>query len=332
MAAIHVFIDTNIFLSFFAYTNDDIEELKKLVGLIKNKKIELYLTLQACREFDRNREAKILQALGEFGKLSLPGLPRLMSHYSKGGLYSKSVKDLKKLHNDLVVKAKADALAEEFPADKLFAAIKNVESPIEEDQEELLAARLRTERNDPPGKAGSFGDRLNWEMLLSTAPENTDMHVVSKDGDFSSSIDATKPHPVLAKEWASENGGKLYLHTELGAFIAAHFPDIKVATDIERRDAINSLAGSGSFASTHFAIAKLMAFIHLLTAPEIDELVEIAQKNGQVGWIAKDSDVRSFFSEVLPLRWEKYSKEKREELSEMFGLSKDCEIIEAEES
>jgi len=74
---IHVFIDTTVFLSFFAYTNDDIEELKKLVGLIKNKKIALYLTDQVCCEFNRNRESKILQALADFGKLSIPGLPRL---------------------------------------------------------------------------------------------------------------------------------------------------------------------------------------------------------------------------------------------------------------
>jgi hypothetical protein len=332
VAPIHVFIDTNIFLSFFAYTNDDIEELKKLVGLIKNDKIELYLTKQACREFGRNRENKIVQALGDFGKIGLPGLPRLMAHYPKGGAYTKAVKDLKKTHNDLIVKAKADALAEGFPADKLFAAIMNVEEPIHESEETLARARLRTERNDPPGKAGSFGDRLNWELLLEFATEGTDLHVVSKDGDFSSIIDATKPHPVLAKEWKNENGGTLHLHTELGAFIAAHFPDIKLATDIERRDAINSLAASRSFASTHFAIAKLNSFVDLLTAPEIDELVEVAIKNGQVGWIGKDPDVQEFFSKIVPLRWERYPKERREEIAELFRLSKDGEILEKEES
>ena len=32
---LHLFIDTNAFLNFFAYTKDDVEELKKLVSLIK---------------------------------------------------------------------------------------------------------------------------------------------------------------------------------------------------------------------------------------------------------------------------------------------------------
>src|SRR4051794_30121836 len=102
MSTFHVFIDTNIFLSFFAYTNDDIEELKKLVGLIKNKNVVLYLTDQTCREFARNRETKVLQALADFGKFSLPGLPRLMAHYADADIYKKSSKTLKNLHDKLV--------------------------------------------------------------------------------------------------------------------------------------------------------------------------------------------------------------------------------------
>jgi hypothetical protein len=208
----------------------------------------------------------------------------------------------------------------------------SAEEPIAENEGDLLNARLRTERNDPPGKAGSFGDRLNWELLLSNAPVETDMHIVSKDGDFGSSIDATKPHPVLAKEWKNANGGNLQLHTELGAFIATHFPDIKLATDIERRDAKNALAASRSFASTHLAIAGLNSFVDLLTAPEIDELVEVAIKNGQIGWIGKDPDVQECFSKIVPLRWEKYSAERRKEIAEIFGLSTDGEVLQKQES
>jgi hypothetical protein len=35
---INLFIDTNIFLSFFHLTNEDLEELKKLVALIEKKR------------------------------------------------------------------------------------------------------------------------------------------------------------------------------------------------------------------------------------------------------------------------------------------------------
>lgn len=332
MSKLHVFIDTNIFLSFFAYTNDDIEELKKLIGLIKNEKIVLYLTEQVCREFDRNREGKILQALSEFGRLQLPGLPRLMAHYPKASAYQTAVKNLKSLQNDLVTKAKGHALSEELPADNLFTALKKAVKVIPAEAGDLSEARTRLERGDPPGKENSFGDRLNWELLLGQVPHGSDLHIVSKDGDFSSSIDASKPHPVLAKEWGKINEAELHLHNELRVFLATHFPDIKLATDVERRDAINNLKSSSSFASTHFAIPKLMGFVDLFSADEVDELVEIAMTNNQVGWIGMDIDVRAFYAKILPSRWAKYPEERQKELSEKFGLSTDCEIADPPES
>jgi hypothetical protein len=106
----------------------------------------------------------------------MPGLPRLVAHYPEVDTYLKTVKSLKKFHNDLIERAKKDALAEELPADKLFSALMAVSSPIKADKDDLKAARERTERNDPPGKEGSFGDRLNWELLLAYVPNGADIH------------------------------------------------------------------------------------------------------------------------------------------------------------
>ena len=39
----YLFIDTNIFLSFYHFTKEDLEELKKLGVLLKQKKVILYL-------------------------------------------------------------------------------------------------------------------------------------------------------------------------------------------------------------------------------------------------------------------------------------------------
>lgn len=278
MPKIHVFIDTNVFLSFFAYTNDGIEQLKTLVGLIKNKKIKLYRTEQVCREFRSNREGKILQALQEFKKLALPGLPRLLSHYPKVDTYLSGAKSPKEFHDELIERVRKDALAEELPADKLFAALMAASPPIEADDDNLKAARERTEQGDLPGKESSIGDRLNWELLLAHVPDAADIHVVSKDGDFASSIDGTKPHPVLLAEWKERNKARLHLHTELRAFRATHFSDITVATDVEKRDVINRLKESGSFERTDTAIAKLAEFVDLLTAAEVDELVGLCRE------------------------------------------------------
>lgn len=327
MPKTHVFIDTNVFLSFFAYTNDDIEELKTLVGLIKNKQITLYLTQQVCREFRRNREGKILSAVQEFKRLTLPGLPRLLSHYPKVDTYLKGVKSLKEFHNELIERVRKDALAEELPADKLFAALIAAAPPIKAGDADLKAARERTEQTDPPGKDGSLGDRLNWELLLANVPAEADIHVVSKDGDFASSIDEAKPHPALLAEWKERKNASFYLHTELRAFLATHFPDIKVATDVEKRDAINQLKDSGSFERTHTAIAKLTEFVDLLTAAEVDELVEAGLSNSQIRWIGTDVDVSCFYRKIVEPRIDKYSEDRQKEIAITFGLA-DAEGVE----
>src|SRR5262249_36177359 len=159
-------------------------------------------------------------------------------------------------------------------------------------------ARDRAERADPPGKEDSFGDRLNWELLLRHVDFFSDIHVVSKDSDYASLIDTTKPHPVLTKEWEGQKGAHLILHTELRTFLATHFPDIKVVTDIERRAAIEALKSSGAFWVTHSAIAKLKEFEALLAAAEIDELVAAGLKNSQIRMIGHDSDVSAFYKRI----------------------------------
>jgi hypothetical protein len=246
-----------------------------------------------------------------------------VAHYPNVGEYQKGAKTLRKLHNDLIERAKKDALAEKLPADELFSALIGVAPVIKAAKDDLQAARERTERNDPPGKEGSFGDRLNWELLLTHVPEDADLHIVSNDGDFASIIDGTKPHPVILKEWKSRNNADLYLHTELGAFLATHFPDIKVATDIEKRNAINQLKESGSFQRTHAAISQLEEFADLLTAAEVDELVEAALKNSQIRWIGTDPDVSAFFKKIVEPHLDKYPRERQAEITDVFEASDD---------
>lgn len=73
---IHAFVDTNIFLSLYAYTDDNISELNGLNALIKAKELKLYFSDTVNQEFYSNRDKKIFESLGNLGKfqtgLSLP--------------------------------------------------------------------------------------------------------------------------------------------------------------------------------------------------------------------------------------------------------------------
>ena len=61
-----IFIDTNVYLKFYHYSNDELEELRKLIVLIEQEEITLYVPRQVYNEFTRNREVKIADALKTF--------------------------------------------------------------------------------------------------------------------------------------------------------------------------------------------------------------------------------------------------------------------------
>ena len=59
----NLFIDSNIFLSFYHLTSDDLEELKKLGVLLRQGEVRLFLPSQVVEEIRRNRENKIADAV-----------------------------------------------------------------------------------------------------------------------------------------------------------------------------------------------------------------------------------------------------------------------------
>ncbi|WP_432644191.1 PIN domain-containing protein [Limimaricola cinnabarinus] len=52
----HLFIDTNVYLEFFRFTNEKLEELRKLAALVKEQQITLLASSQLRDEYYRNRE------------------------------------------------------------------------------------------------------------------------------------------------------------------------------------------------------------------------------------------------------------------------------------
>ncbi len=80
----NLFLDTNIFLSFYSFGKDDLKELEKLNELIIKKEIKLYTTTQIINEFRRNREIKIAEAYKTFedSKINIV-MPAILKQYSQ---------------------------------------------------------------------------------------------------------------------------------------------------------------------------------------------------------------------------------------------------------
>ena len=117
---INLFIDTNVFLSFYHLTSEDLEELKKLAVLIEKKEIQLFLPDQVKDEFARNRGAKIVDAMRKLqdAKFNL-SFPLFAKDYKEHTELRELLKKADGLHAALVKKIKQDAEAKALSADKV---------------------------------------------------------------------------------------------------------------------------------------------------------------------------------------------------------------------
>lgn len=301
---IHAFIDTNIFLSLYAYTDDNVEELKKLIELEKNKALRIYISTIINQEFYRNRDQKISESLGNLERFATSiSLPRFMEHHEEAPDLRELLRAFTQKRNALLDKARAEIASEELAADKLFKDLKAEQGliPISDAMEK--AARIRMERGNPPGKADSIGDRLNWEMLLKTVPQKSDLHIVSRDKDFASPLSSSIPNSFLGNEWATIKDGKLFLYPGLKPFLKKHFPDIVLAADVVKRLAIRALSNSQSYQETHSAIAKLAPLSADLNAEEITEILSALVENPQVNGVSGDEDVQEFYKSIYTSGW-----------------------------
>jgi hypothetical protein len=321
MAAIHLFIDTSTFLTFYAYTSDDLDELKKVAGLINVDKLKLYIPEQVADEFYRNREAKLAESLTAFsGGGITKTIPRFMADYPEAKEFSDALKAFQQARDKLAQKARQDALAKLLPADDVFAKIIGAAGLISATDEILQQANRRRLRGNPPGKKDSLGDQINWEILLDQVPADKELHVVTKDGDYGSALDPNMPQQFLATEWKQKKNADLHLHRQLKPFLNAHFADIKLAVDIEKQLAIDALIYSGSFSSTHSAIGALKHHIDDLKWPEVEQIFEAGISNNQIGWIGTDKDVNDFYRGLMVKFYGETSAEMDVQLEKTFPV------------
>lgn len=316
----HLFIDTNVLLSFYAFAKDDLEQLDKLVKLIHAKSIKLYLTQQVVDEFMRNREANLANSLKEFRGHAIRACPSFMRDLKDYAKYDKALSEFNKTSEKLLDAATKQANEGTLLADTLFADLKAKAKVIGVSDEAHEAAYLRKRLGNPPGKQGSIGDELNWELLLSEVPDGTDLHIISKDKDYASPLDPTVPKAFLVEEWKTRRNGTLTLYEQIGQFFSANFPGEDFSLVIEKREAIDSLIESRSFASTHYAVGLLNPYISFLTDEEAEEVVQGAMSNSQVAWIASDADVEAFLKEMLKQHGDVLSSTQKQRLLDALGM------------
>ena len=363
MAIIHLFVDTNVLLNFYSFADDDLTKLQELVDSISPDGICLHLPEQVVNELERNRESKLKTAADQFDKEKLnSAVPRHMQAYPQAGEYVVAVQRVKTLRSTLISLAQADASNKTLKTDLLMQQLFAKASRYTENDDIFQRGLRRSQKGNPPGKNGSVGDQYNWEVLLEELP-NQDLHIVSKNGDYSSLLNKNRPHPCLESEWRAKKNANLHIYSELGAFLTRYnetlaqinepaaeivpaptdFPlpanelvaevtpvPIEVPVPVAepanpgKEAAILRLEQSSSFAATHFAVALLGQFRYSLTKADAERLLNAAINNDQVRWIATDSDVYSFFT-MLILDHMDMDPALFDQAADVFGLGPDDE-------
>lgn len=290
----HVFIDTNIFLSFFHYSSDELDRLNDVFADHQYGAATVYLTEQVKDEFVRNRDSKLKDALKRFNSSNLnPEFPSFMKGFEEYEVLQDHLKQYKKLRSSLLNKVTDSIEGEVLSADNLLKKIFEEATSISIAEEIFTSAQTRMARGNPPGKNDSLGDAINWEILLSEVPDGNDVHIISADGDFFSKLDENLPNAFLRKEWISEKTGDLFVYRTLSEFVNEHFDGVAFAYDKDKQDLIDSLRHAGNFSVTHQLIAKLSKYTYF-SLSEVEQILEAAYLNDQFGWIVNDADVEEF--------------------------------------
>jgi predicted nucleic acid-binding protein len=295
---LQVFIDTNVFLTFYSLASEDLEELRKLHTAATEGALKLFVPDQVIDELERNRESRFLEAL-EHVRVMRPkgGLPQMARNVGAADAFQTAQRDFVGKLNELEGALTRLFDARELGADRVLKELLDSADVIRLEDSVLDAAQRRVEVGSPPGKRGSLGDAINWEVLLAAATDG-DLHLVTGDGDYTSALHKERAKPYLEKEWMGKRNGRVYLYKRISAFLKEHFPDIRVAAELEKEVRIRALIQSGSFDSTHRAVTRLESYTEF-TPQQAVELLEGAVANSQITWIAHDPDVRGFFRSVL---------------------------------
>ncbi len=237
----------------YHFLSDDLEELKKLLVLLDSKDLTLYVTEQVLDEYARNRENKIADALGRLRDIKLNHQnPQLCQGYPEYQNLRELQKQMQAFYSDLLTKLDADIAAQTLKADQLLESLVAKASRITRVEEVVGQARRRMELGNPPGKAGSLGDAINWESLLAGVPDAQDIYIIADDGDWASALDRYQFKNFFYNEWTV------------------------------RKKAIKKFATCGNFGATHVAVAKL-AQIAEFTPVQANEIVGAALSNNQIG-------------------------------------------------
>lgn len=294
----NLFLDSQIWLDLYYFSNDDLTQFKKLKDMLGTD-IRLFVTEQVKNEVKRNRENKIKAALSQFQELKIQ-FPNLCKGYDTFNTLKTTFETFKKIHKEFISNLNSDIEKEKLYADEIINDCFNQVEVIPYSEEIINKSVLRYKLGNPPGKENSYGDAINWELLLENVPENEDLFFVSSDKDFRSPINDKVLCNFLIHEWKEKKSSEIYFYTSLTMFFNENVKDIELKSENKKAEIIESLRKSPHFETTHRIIAQLNEY-STWNEDQVIELFKAADANNQIYSIINDDDIERFYRKIYKL-------------------------------
>ena len=278
----HVFIDTNVYLNLYSYSDDDIQKLQALVDFQNSNRIRLYINSQTKDEFYRNRHTKIKETLEQFKVNASLSVPRLFDQYDdEVNGFRMAAKSLNECCKNIIDRVRQDIANNALQTDKLIKKL--LHNPGEISDVIVKKAERRMLRGNLPGKKGSLGDAIHWEYLLEKVPDGEQIIIITEDKDWSSVHLKEECNELLNMEWRDKKNGDIKLYAKLASFFSKEFPEIKLDEPNYRLDMlIEDLSSSRSFDRTREILAEMMQYQDKLTDSQAKLIAEAATTNFQI--------------------------------------------------
>jgi hypothetical protein len=246
---IHLFIDTNRYLALYGFPRNKLKEIGKLIELIKEKKILLYVPEQVENEVTRKREEYLIGISKRIEKLNLSTkeenlslIPECEDQLKRiQELHQKNQTEIKSLIESMKIEFNNKIKKKTFQVDGFINTLFSLAIRIPYEAEIINKAYIRYDLGNPPGKNGSYGDAVIWESLLKAFPNKENLFFVGFDNDFNSKLNDKEFSPFLLAEWRSKKKSDIRPFKNLGDFVKDQIPEIKKSDEIlEKENQINN--------------------------------------------------------------------------------------------
>lgn len=231
----NLFLDSNIWLSFYFLSREEIEGFAKLAGLVEEGRVTLFLPEQVSDEIRRNRDKVVAGALEPLtAEEEILEIPRLGEEYEEAEALRRALLAYRQARFRLVERILEEYGRRRLAADRLVDRLFQAARPVPVTDDVLARARFRYDRGNPPGKEGSYGDAVNWECLLAAVPDGEDLFFITRDSDFYARTSRDEFSPFLAEEWTARKRSRIVFFNRLSAFCCDQLPHLRFASEAEK--------------------------------------------------------------------------------------------------